>query len=64
MANEAIGYDDFADLAGPVAPEWFDALTDEGKERVLAIAWEGCAWVRTLSDDRIRRAFEDARSGL
>lgn len=64
MTNETTSYDDFCDRAGPLAPDWMDDLTEEARARLLAIAWEHCAWIATLTDTRIVRALEEARDFL
>jgi hypothetical protein len=59
MTNEAISYDDFADRVGPIAPPAFDLLSDEAKIAVLQGAWGECAWIQTLTDERILVALND-----
>lgn len=60
MANEAISYDDFADRAGPLMSSLTLAdLTEESLCGILRGAWEDCAWIATLTDQRIQRAIID-----
>ena len=64
MSNEVNSYDDFCDRVGPIGLEWLDELDERQLERVLWMAWEGCAWVKTLTDKRIIVALEEAREKI
>ena len=59
MTNEAISYSEFCERARQLAP-WLDTLQDAG-ETVLTGAWEECAWISTLTDQRILAALESRR---
>jgi hypothetical protein len=66
MSNETISYQDFVDRVDEEFPmtdpaNWFFrkhsfAVRDE----IIVNAWEECAWISTLTTDRLRRALENA----
>jgi hypothetical protein len=60
MSTFCISYDDFCERAGLLAPAEFADLTDQSKDIVLTMAWEECAWIATLTNERLTRALERA----
>jgi hypothetical protein len=64
MTNEIIAYDEFHERADAIAPTWIADLTDEQRDRIMSIAWEHCAWIAALTDQRIKEALEEAKALL
>jgi hypothetical protein len=61
MTNEKISYEDFLARAEDLAPEWLLLLDEDLRESIIVSAWEACAWISTLTDQRIVRALREAR---
>ena len=61
MSNETISYADFCERALDINPNWHAELSDEHRDEILTLAWQECAWISTLTDERIIRAIANAR---
>ena len=58
MTNEAITYQDFVQRCDDELP---NLVEGDDRENVLARAWDECAWISTLTKERLRQALENAR---
>ena len=58
MANKRVSYEDFCKRAANVAP--WAARLDPARSAILSAAWEECAWISVLTNERLLAALESA----